>query len=103
MNTANGAVVPPNLVPERFLHFTCDNIDINDSSLDGMNSFHATQVAAWQHGPSLDMGLQNLKPVKKRYHTGKCRYRLFTFFKLRNLTFANRKIYAIPDLDHPAL
>ncbi len=65
MNTANGAVVPPNLVTNRFLHFTCDNIDINDSSLDGMNSFHATQVAAWQRGPSVDMGLPNLKPVKE--------------------------------------
>ena len=34
MNTVNGAVVPPNLVANRFLHFTCDNIDINDSSLE---------------------------------------------------------------------
>ena len=43
-------------IPDRFVHFTCDNIDINDSSLDGKNSFHATQVAAWQRGPALDLG-----------------------------------------------
>lgn len=47
MNEKNGAVIPPNLNPETFTHFTADNIDINDSSLDGKNTFHATQVAAW--------------------------------------------------------
>ena len=65
MNMVNGAVAPPNLVSNRFIHFTCDNIDINDSSLDGKNSFHATQVAAWQRGPALNMGLHNLKPLKE--------------------------------------
>ena len=57
---------PPNLVCNRFIHFTYDNIDIkinNDSNLDGKDSFHATQVAAWQHGPALDMGLQNPMPL----------------------------------------
>ena len=48
MNEANGSVVPPNLVQGRFTHFTMDNIDIKDSTLDGMNTFHATQMAAWQ-------------------------------------------------------
>ena len=40
--------------------FTCDNVDINDSSLDGMNSFHATQVVAWQ------CGLWGYKTCKRR-------------------------------------
>ena len=45
------------------MHFTCDNIDINDTSFDGKNSFHATQVAAWQSvGPESDMGLQTINP-----------------------------------------
>ena len=48
MDPDTGAVVPPNLVPESFVHFTCDNIDINDSTFDGKNTFHATQLAAWQ-------------------------------------------------------
>ncbi len=65
MNMTTGAVIPSSLVSNRFVHFTCDNIDINDSSLDGKNSFHATQFAAWQRGPALDMGLQNLKPLKE--------------------------------------
>ena len=55
MNPLTGAVVPPNLVQDRFIHFTCDNIDINDANLDGKNTFHATQVAAWQRGPEPDM------------------------------------------------
>ena len=41
---STGAVVPPNLVPDKFVHFALDNIDILDESLDGKNTFHATQV-----------------------------------------------------------
>jgi len=29
MNNITGAVTPPNFVPDRFVHFTCDNIDIS--------------------------------------------------------------------------
>ena len=36
--------VPPNLVPGKFVHFAVDNIDILDESLDGKDTFHATQV-----------------------------------------------------------
>ena len=39
-----GATVPPNLVPGKFVHFAVDNIDILDESLDGKDTFHATQV-----------------------------------------------------------
>ena len=67
MNMANGAI-PPNLVCYSFIHFTCDNIDINDSNLDGKDSLHATQAAAWQCGPALDMALQNLKPLESTTH-----------------------------------
>ena len=65
MNEDNGAVVPQNLVPGRFIFYTCDNIDINDADLNGKNTFHATQVAAWQRGPTQDLNLQNLKPSRK--------------------------------------
>ena len=47
----SGAVLPPNLVKDRFVIFSADNIDINENTLDGKNSFHATQFAAWQRGP----------------------------------------------------
>jgi hypothetical protein len=35
--------VPHNLKDKVFTHFTADNIDINDSTLDGKNKVHATQ------------------------------------------------------------
>ena len=47
----DGSVVPPNLVSNRFVHFSADNIDINEHTLDGKQTFHATQIAAWQRGP----------------------------------------------------
>ncbi len=62
MNKENGAVFPPNLSSNTFTHYTADNIDINDSTLDGKNTFHATQVAAWQRGPAPDAQLSQLKP-----------------------------------------
>ena len=43
-----GAVIPQNLVSGRFIHFSTDNIDIRDESLDGKNIFNATQMAAYQ-------------------------------------------------------
>jgi hypothetical protein len=48
MDPTSGAVVPENFVPNTFIHFTADNIDILDESLDGKNTFHATQMAAYQ-------------------------------------------------------
>ena len=47
MCNENGAVIPPNLVHCGFLHFTADNIDINDSTLGAKNTSHCTQMAAW--------------------------------------------------------
>ena len=47
---SNGAVVPRNLVQGRFVHFSADNVDINEYILDRKGTFHATQVAAWQRG-----------------------------------------------------
>ena len=49
--STDGSVLPPNLVKDRFVHFSADNIDINNRTLDRKNTFHATQVAAWQRGP----------------------------------------------------
>ena len=66
MDTDNGVVIPPNLTPGKFVHFSADNIDINDSSLDGKNTFHATQMAAWQRGPAPDLNLHDLVPSKHK-------------------------------------
>ena len=48
------------------MHYTANNIDILDDSLDGKTTFNATQVAAWQRGESRMNLLTELKPSKKR-------------------------------------
>lgn len=54
MDMDTGAVVPPNFVPNRFVHFTCDNIDINDSSSDGTAVIDVIVLSAIQQLKSLD-------------------------------------------------
>jgi hypothetical protein len=61
-----GSVIPPNLVQGKFVHFSADNIDILDETMDGKNMFHATQIAAWQRGAETNTLLENLKPSNKR-------------------------------------
>ena len=56
----NGTVIPVNLAEGRFIHFTADNIDINEGTLDGQYTFHETQYAAWQRGPESVGLLQNI-------------------------------------------
>ena len=58
----NGAVLPQNLVKGRFVYFSADNIDRNDCTSDGENSFHATQIAAWQRGTASTDLLKNIEP-----------------------------------------
>ena len=64
MNPENGTVIPSNLAQENFIHFTADNIDINEGTLDGQDTFHATQYAAWQRGPESVSILQNITPTQ---------------------------------------
>ena len=48
LHQETGSVMPPNLLPGRFVHFSADNIDILDEMMDGKNTVHATQILAWQ-------------------------------------------------------
>ena len=50
----------------RFVHFSADNIDILDETMDGKNTFHATQIAAWQRGTGNMSLLDGVSPSKKR-------------------------------------
>ena len=65
MDQATGAIIPSNLVPNKFIHYTADNIDILDETLDGKNTFHATQMATWQRGQEADVELQKLEPFTR--------------------------------------
>ena len=50
--TANNNVfIPENIVPDRFVQFAADNLDILEETLDGKGTFHVTQMAAFQRGP----------------------------------------------------
>ena len=69
MNKQNGAVIPPNLVPGRFTHYTVDNIDINDDTLEGKNTFHAMQMAGWQEGRLLNHFLTPLNQAVNLSYT----------------------------------
>ena len=43
LDPETGSVMPPNLFPGKFVHFSADNIDILDEIMDDKNTFHATQ------------------------------------------------------------
>ena len=47
------------------MQFTADNIDINDSLLDGNDTFHVTQVPGWQKGPDKTKHLASLRPTDR--------------------------------------
>ena len=65
MDKETGAIIPANLVQGRFIHFSADNIDINEGTLDGQNTFQATQYAAWQRGPISVDPLENVSPTQQ--------------------------------------
>jgi hypothetical protein len=56
-------VIPENFIPNSFIHFTADNIDILDKSLDEKNTFHATQMAAYQ-GMTIEIMIHSLVAVE---------------------------------------
>ncbi|CAB3991622.1 Hypothetical predicted protein [Paramuricea clavata] len=66
LDEKSGTVIPPNLVQGNFVHFSADNIHILDETLDGKNTFHATQIAAWQRGAENSSLLDGVNPSKKR-------------------------------------
>ena len=61
MYLSTGSVLPFNIKNETFVYYTADNIDILNETLDGKNTFHATQLAARQRGSD---NLDSLKSVK---------------------------------------
>lgn len=60
MDKVSGYFLPLNSKPDVFTHFTADNIDISNSTLDGKETFHATQIACWQRGEGNDFDLQHI-------------------------------------------
>ena len=65
MNEINDTVVLTDLNADNFMQFTADNIEINDSLLDGKNNFHATQVPGWQRDPDKTKNLASLRSADR--------------------------------------
>jgi len=65
LDPETSSIMLPNLLPGKFVHFSADNIDILEKTMDGKNTFHATQIAAWQRGAERNLTLENLKPSTK--------------------------------------
>ena len=63
MDTDTVSIIQTNLTEKRFIHFSENNIYINEATLDGQNKFHATQYAAWQRGPESGYLLENMAPT----------------------------------------
>jgi len=53
--------IPSSLANGVFTHFSCDNVDVLECTLDGKNTFHSTQMMAWQR--STDTGPRSEEPV----------------------------------------
>ena len=47
----NNTYIPETLVPDRFIQFAADNLDLLEETLDGKGTFHVTQMIVFQRGP----------------------------------------------------
>lgn len=47
LDHATGAIIPPNIMTNKLIHYTCDSTDIPDETLNGEDTFHAPQMATW--------------------------------------------------------
>ena len=94
LDPATGAIIPPNLVANKFIQYTCDNIDILNETLDGKNTFPASQMAAWQRGRTIDVFLTNLQPSKK--HTLIIPNTLEEFHSVKIKPGTNKPIFTVP-------
>ena len=59
-------VVPPNLVKNKFVHLAADNIDINEDTIDGKDTFHACQMVVYQMQNNDTISVQPLQLGTKK-------------------------------------
>ena len=64
MDLGNKAVIPLHSAPERLIHFSAYKIDINDCTLDGKHTLHATLYTTWQIWPFHVVTLKSMTPAK---------------------------------------
>ena len=66
IDIGNRAVILPHSAPERLIHSSADKIDINDCTLDGKHTLHATLYTTWQQRflPYHVVTLKSMTPAK---------------------------------------
>ena len=75
---ANGYVyVPDNINAENLIQFSCDNIDVLESTHDGKNTFHCTQMMAWQRSSDTIM---TGTPAQQSNRSAKIDHKVLTRF-----------------------
>lgn len=65
----NNAMLPSNISPNGFIQVAADNNDINEETLDGRNTTHATTVVVYQrrqHGPECPPKVLTGHSIRKR-------------------------------------
>ena len=62
----NDVTVPSNLTPGKFFQFAADNIDLIEETLDGMGTFHVTQMVTFQRGKSQQQLREPLQLAKTK-------------------------------------
>ena len=61
LDSDTDSVMPANVVREKFIRFSADNICILDETVDDKNTFHAARIAALQRKVESIVMLENLK------------------------------------------
>ncbi len=64
IDIGNRAVIPPHSAPARLIHSSANKIDINDCTLDGKHTLHATLYTTWQRCPFHVVTLKSVTPAK---------------------------------------
>ena len=65
LNMTDGTIIPSNLGIGKFVNFTADNIDINDETNDGKNTFMQLKLLLGREEKNVNKGLDSLKLSKR--------------------------------------
>ena len=57
MNENNGVYIPPDIVPNRFIHFAVDNVVFSEDTPDGKKTLHGTIINVYQQSEENDLSI----------------------------------------------
>lgn len=95
---SNGYVyVPDNIKAGTFMHFSCDNIDVLESTIDGKNTFHCTQMMVWQRRMYLEEAAGQEQPINDSMTLDKETMNVFHEIDKAKFTSSKRPVPQLPD------